>query len=302
MILLRLDGRIGNQLFMYAFAKSISEKCNEPYIIIDDTEVLKQGYVNSLMEYALEHVEYVHNHKLLYSSDYFVQNSIFNLYRIIRKPLSFNNRFLLEKKCQPVFNKFGTILCENGYLEVDVNNKQNILINGYFQSEKYFTNVSKYIRDVFSLEGDKDVNNYHNIDKIRSRNTVCVSIKVQHNVDSPMYDVCHDGYWQKAMEYICENVDNPLFFICSDNVEYAIHNLIDCKKYDVVFQDTTAPVHISLAAMAQCKHFVIGNTSFGWWAQYLSKYDRKIVVAPSRWMKITMPMDIYQDTWHLVEV
>ena len=54
--------------------------------------------------------------------------------------------------------------------------------------------------------------------------------------------------------------------------------------------------------MGECKHFIIGNTTFGWWAQYLSDYNKKIVVAPSKWMKIDMPIDIYQKDWHLVEV
>ena len=62
------------------------------------------------------------------------------------------------------------------------------------------------------------------------------------------------------------------------------------------------PVHTSLAAMALCKHFIIGNTSFGWWAQYMSKNKNKIVIAPSKWMRIDMPIDIYQDNWMIIEV
>ena len=145
-------------------------------------------------------------------------------------------------------------------------------------------------------------NYYPDIVKIRNRNSVCISIKVQHNVGNSIYDVCNDGYWQKAINYICQNVEDPLFFICSDNVEYVKENLIDCTKYDAVFQNPKIPVNVSLSIMGQCKHFVIGNTTFGWWAQYLCKYDKKIVVAPSKWMKIDMPIDIYQNGWHLVEV
>ena len=61
-------------------------------------------------------------------------------------------------------------------------------------------------------------------------------------------------------------------------------------------------VEKSLAVMGMCKHFVIGNTTFGWWAQFLNGRDDKIVVAPSRWMNVDMPIDIYQDNWHLIEV
>ena len=99
-----------------------------------------------------------------------------------------------------------------------------------------------------------------------------------------------------------ENVNNPLFFICSDNVEYVLEHLIDAAKYDYIIQDKKMPVHISLAVMAECKHFIIGNTTFGWWAQYLSVNQNKIVIAPSKWMAIDIPVDIYQKSWRLIEV
>ena len=146
------------------------------------------------------------------------------------------------------------------------------------------------------------VEQYTGINEIRKRNSVCISVKVEHNVGSSLYSVCDIEYWKQAISYITENVDNPLFFICSDNVEYVINNLIDTSKFQYIVQDKEMPVHISLSVMAECKHFIIGNTTYGWWAQYLSSNKNKIVVAPSRWMAVDMPIDIYQDEWHLIEV
>lgn len=302
MIYLRLDGRIGNQLFMYAFAKCISKKRNNELIVIDDKEAIKRDYHNSLMDYDIDNVQYVHDHKMLYSKEFIKQNLIFFFYRVIRKKMSFNKRLSFEKRFQKFFNKNGLILCENGYLDYTIPSTKNILINGYFQSDKYFWEVRDEIIDTFTVDYETMKLCYPDIVKIRNRNSVCISIKVQHNVGNSMYDVCNDGYWQEAIDYICKNVENPLFFICSDNVEYVKNNLIDCSKYDVVYQDSGIPVNVSLSIMSQCKNFVIGNTTFGWWAQYLCNYDKKIVVAPSKWMKIDMPIDIYQEGWHLVEV
>lgn len=302
MIYLRIDGRIGNQLFMYAFARSVSKRTGDMEIIIDDTEVLKRNYLNSLPFYDLENVKYVHDHRMLFKSKLLKQNIIFTLYRAVRKPMNFNYRFAMEKKWQPFFNRNGAILCENGYLEYDVAGKKNIFIDGYYQCDRYFENVADEIRKKFSLENSEELKKYPGIDQIKSRNSVCISIKIQHNVGNSIYDVCNDGYWQKAIQYIYDRIDNPLFFICSDNIEYVKNNLIDCKKYDVIYQDGNLPVPVSLAAMGQCKHFVIGNTTFGWWAQYLNPSKDKIVIAPSKWMKIDMPIDIYQDGWHLMEV
>ena len=302
MIYLQVDGRIGNQLFMYAFAKNVSEETGDTDIVIDDTKVLKRNYLNSLPFYHLDNVTYVHNHKMLYSPRFMKQYIIFTMYRIIRKGLDFNRRFLMEKKWQPFFNRNGAILCENGYLNYNVKGKKYIFIDGYFQSDKYFKNIEKEIRATFSLSNSKELEKYPGIEQIRERNSVCVSIKVQHNVGSSIYDVCNDGYWQKAIDYICRNVEQPFFFICSDNIEYVRNNLIDCEKYDAIYQDSNVPVHISLAVMGQCKHFIIGNTTYGWWAQFLNPNKDKIVVAPSKWMRLDMPIDIYQEGWHLEEV
>ena len=302
MIYLRLDGRIGNQLFMYAFAKNISEKRENEIIVIDDKEVIKRGYKNSLIDYKLQNVRYVHNHKMLYSREFIKQNIIFFMYRVIRKNMSFNKRFFLEKKYQAFFNRRGLILCENGYLDYEIPSTKNVFINGYFQADKYFNDVRENVLEDFTLNTKILESYYPDVLKIQQRNSVCISIKVQHNVGDSMYDVCNDGYWQEAIEYICQRVENPLFFICSDNVDYVRENLIDCVKYDVIYQDPKIPVNVSLAIMGKCKHFIIGNTTFGWWAQYLSQYNDKIVVAPSKWMRIDMPIDIYQKGWHLVEV
>lgn len=302
MIYLRMDGRIGNQLFMYAFARSISKKRGDELIIVDDREAIKRNYHNSLMDYELENVEYVHDHKMLLTPGFIKQNVIFFIYRVVRKKLSYNQRYSLEKKFQKFFNRNGLILCENGYIDYTMPQTKNILLNGYFQADKYFEDVREEVIDAFTVDNSTMESFFPDVEKIRERDSVCISIKVQHNVGNSMYDVCNDGYWQKAIEYICENVENPLFFICSDNVEYVKNNLIDCTKYDAVYQDSSIPVNVSLSIMGQCKHFVIGNTTFGWWAQYLCNYDKKTVVAPSKWMKIDMPIDIYQEGWHLVEV
>lgn len=302
MIYTRIDGRIGNQLFMYAYAKRLSKELEDNDIVIDDAEVLRRNYDNSLVDYDLSNVRYVHDHKIMNSPKYWKQALIFLLYKIVRKPLNRRHRFALEKRMQPFFNKNGLFLCGMWYIPHSLKKGKDVFLDGYFQSDKFFSDVSKELIREFSLSNNEQVNNYPGIDLIRSRNSVCISIKVQHNVGNSKFDVCNDGYWEEAINYICEHVENPLFFICSDNVEYVKEHLIDCTKYDAIFQAHNYPVSVSLAVMGNCKHFVIGNTTFGWWAQYLSEYPDKIVIAPSRWLNIDMPIDIYQDGWHLVEV
>ncbi|MCM1498554.1 MAG: alpha-1,2-fucosyltransferase, partial [Clostridium sp.] len=303
MIYLRLAGRIGNQLFMYAYVRTLQHKKGDYDLIIDDSANIVSGYINSLKEYNLPDCRYVSDNNELktnraWRGPYFW----LRVWGKIKGHLDYRERYNIEKRFQPIFNRLGVISMENGYIKTSKVLPRNILVDGYFQSESFFAGYEREIRELFSLKNELERSEYPNLDKIRSRNTVCISIKVQHNVGNKMFDVCNHGYWEEAIEYMIKKVENPLFFVCSDNIPYVKEHLIDCTKYDMVEQAADFPVHISLAAMAECKHFIIGNTSYGWWAQYLSEFPDKIVVAPSEWYGIDVPCDIGMETWHRIEV
>lgn len=298
MIYLVLRGRIGNQLFMYACANAL-RKSSDELIIIDDSAVLKEGWTNSLQFYHLKSVRFVHRKQFF--SPFFKQLILDEYHQKRILNLEFNDKYKYEIKKSHKYEKLGYIACENGFYSFN-RITDNVLLDGYFQSEKYFKATKDDILNQLSLENSFELKNYPNISDLINRNSVCISIKVEHNIGSSLYDVCTKDYWRTAIEYIISNVDNPLFFICSDNVDYVLENLIDASKYDYIVQPKDIPTHISLAAMSYCKNFIIGNTSFGWWAQYMSKYSNKIVIAPSKWMKVDMPIDIYQENWITIDV
>ena len=302
-IYLPLQGRIGNQLFQYAFARAIQLKMpKNTKIIMDDSDIVRCKWENSLVYYDLPNVEYIHDSiiekEYIYSSQYFLRN----VYRLFTRNKDFVKKYEIENKLNKFFNKEGMFFCENGYIESHLNYNKPIYIEGYFQSQKYFNDIKPDLINLFDGKQFEGYEEYPDIQTLRNRNSVCISVKVEHNVGSSMYDVCTMSYWKQAIEYIIETVENPLFFICSDNVDYVLEHLIDSSKFDYVVQDKTKPVYVSLSVMSECKHFIIGNTTFGWWAQYLSKFEDKIVIAPSKWMAVDMPIDLYEDNWHLINV
>lgn len=302
-IFLILKGRIGNQLFQYAIARMIQEELGEnSHIIIDESEVLDRNWTNSLSEYPLPGVEYVQDRRMLKSKAFIIPYFMLCFYYQFIYKTNYRRKYKLEKTFEPFLNRFGLVAIENGYLPYKVNGKRNTIVYGFFQSELYFEKISSQLKKELDLTRELEKNNYPNISQLKERNSICISIKVEHNVEEPMYDVCKKEYWEKAIEYMLENVRDPVFFVCSDNVEYVKEHLIDCQKYDVLCQAKEFPVHFSLAAMSLCKHFIIGNTTYGWWAQYLSANEDKIVVAPKKWMNVDMPVDIYanQKGWHLM--
>lgn len=309
-VYLNLKGRIGNQLFQYAFARAIQKEMGEQAkVIIDESAVESKGWINSLKEYSLPNVEYVNDKEYLRNEEFHLSFFILKLYRKLFRRKNTALQYRIEKLFQPFFNYFGVIAIERGYWFYKINTKRNIILDGYFQSERYFEKYKEDICQLFDLTDLLSEKKYPNLDKIKERNSICISIKVEHNAEQReaseygAFDVCHKEYYQEAIQYILQNVEKPLFFLCSDDIEYAKEHYVNSNKYDVICQAKEFPVHLSLAAMSLCKHFIINNTSFGWWAQYLAKNENKIVVAPSKWKNNNDPVDIYdnQKNWHLIQ-
>ena len=304
MIYVILQGRIGNQLFMYACARTLQKRqAPGSKIILDDVYNIRDGYANSLIHYPLPDVEYVHDMSQRTTPRWALPALARRGANHFENRLNYRERFEWERKCQGLYNALGLIKVENDYLPLPRHLRRNVMLDGFFQTEEYFRDNREELLELFSLKERVDASGYPNLAEIMNRNTVCVSIKVQHNAGNPMYDVCGEAYYRTAIRMITERVDRPLFFICSDNVPYVKEHLIDTSRYDTVEQSADFPVHLSLAVMARSKHFIIGNTSFGWWAQYLCRNPEKIVIAPSRWYGIDVPCEhIYQPNWTLIQV
>ena len=73
----------------------------------------------------------------------------------------------------------------------------------------------------------------------------------------------------------------------------------DTKFY---YEDGNDTVAEKIKLMSMCKHFIISNSSFSWWAQFLSNYDEKVVIAPNMWFRNGEKCGLYMDNWILIEV
>ena len=91
-----------------------------------------------------------------------------------------------------------------------------------------------------------------------------------------------------------------MFFLFSDDVEWVKENIYTgCETY---CEDGTDPVWEKLRMMSSCKHFIISNSTFSWWAQYLSTYKNKIVISPCRWFNNDFESPLIEDDFIKIEV
>ncbi len=180
--------------------------------------------------------------------------------------------------------------------------KSGTYCNGYFQSEKFFPNDVNELKKDLTISNSIIENNPFCKKIIDDDKSVCVSIRLGDYLNNPVHGVCKLEWYFSAMMKMKEELGSPNFYVFSDDIEELKDAFTD--KFNVVFESESGikEDYLKLQMMANCKHFIISNSSYSWWAQYLSENKDKIVIAPNKWYNIDLPCDIYQDNWILLNV
>lgn len=195
--------------------------------------------------------------------------------------------------------------CSYTYEEADfsynpIPYKPNMKIHGYFQSEKYFKHNKDQILPLF--EPKAEIIEYlksRYIDILEHPNTVAIHIRTYFDND-PNHHYYHlngRSYVKNAMRHFPKD---SLFVVFSDKIDWTKQELKGLAK-NMRFIEKEAYYH-DFYLMSLCKHQIISNSTFSWWAAYLNKNSNKIVVAPKKWFGprlIHNTKDLYPEGWIL---
>ena len=162
--------------------------------------------------------------------------------------------------------------------------KDGVMLRGYFQSEKYFENIKDKIKDIY-FKPSKDVVKSLNekwMEKYDFSNAIAIHVRI--GGDRPgikeWFPTCPSSYYIDATNIILErDSDVDSIFCFSDDIEWCKNNM---ASDDLIFIEGNNAVE-DMFLMSYCKHDIIGNSSFSWWAAYLNNNPDKIVVVPDSW-------------------
>lgn len=98
---------------------------------------------------------------------------------------------------------------------------------------------------------------------------------------SGSYNICHESYFTQAIAEIKKRVGNPLFVFFSEDIPWAKATFGNMEN--TYFQSEKDSAWETMRLMNHCKHFIISNSTFSWWGQYLSRNEKKVVVSPDKW-------------------
>lgn len=316
----KIFGRLGNQMFQYAAVRAYQEKyAKQEKINLDfsDTfQYLERGNRLELLNFNIQECKFSKvkttlPQKIILKYLYIRKIGCFIMSKINPKK-NFDQRYYeFEKKHQKKLNKHGIYSMNHGYADISPSNKKNKIFIGSFESPKYFEEIREILLEEFTPKYGVIKDNEEFLKDIKETESVCVSIRRGDFVEDPKarnrFYVCKPEYFKDAIKEMQKRVKKPTFFIFSDDVEWCKNNL-DFLPKGTRFEPLTNPVYEKLRLMYNCKHFIISNSTFSWWAQFLSRNDKKVVIAPKVWKKNTYysdcfggNMDIYQEGWILID-
>lgn len=317
MIYVEMYGRLGNQMFRYAIARKLQvnfypdeEICisfnqiNEIATTCNDL-----SWKNELKDFKINgYVEYNKSGKVIFNETSLIQKIICFLYYIKLKKLSgvaMNETVQLEKKFADILIKTGVYWFRYGNYQLKHSNFHNKFVSGSFENPEYFDDIKDLLVEEFTPAHDILPKNKNLYCVIEAKQSICVSIRrgdfVNDEKIGKTHNVCTLDYYHRAIEYMKRHILNPVFVMFSDDISWVKENIMFEDEDEVVYEDGTDPVWEKLRMMYSCKHFIISNSSFSWWAQYLSRNDSKIVVSPVRWYNNTYESGLIQSTFVKIE-
>lgn len=289
-----IRNRLGNQMFQYAYARALQIKFFPDYRLVINTYRLKKeteqrkrdNFVNSLDDFRLCNVTYLD--EKLSTAKTFIQLCLAVgrdkiLSRIL--PRMFLRRFD-RVFLQPLFNIVGLYnpLFTASYARPRRSCSRHIFCDALFENALYFDGIRDTLLDEFTPCHDVLPHNYDFLNNTETSESVCVSIR-RGDFLSPknkhVFNVCDEEYFISAMKALRSEIPGCKFFVFSDDVDDVKHNMK--FPFDVEYECGGDPVWEKLRLMYSCKHFIISNSTFSWWTQYLSRNEHKIMYAPTPW-------------------
>lgn len=274
MIIIKLKGGLGNQMFQYAFAKIIARK-NNTQLLIDNSFFnhgeKKIGATPRNFELDIFNISFKKATKQDLS--YFYKLSFINK---LKKKLGLNYPKTYNEKSSK-YNKLIELI------------KEPVYLSGYFQSFKYFLGHENFVRDIFSFPtSNLNDENIILLETIKNSESVSIHIRRGDYVSDvhtqKFHGNCSLNYYFAAIKLIKSQVDISQLIFFSDDMDWVREQFIDLPQSKLFVTDNAGDNSWKdMFLMSSCKHNIIANSSFSWWGAWLNKNPNKIVVAPKNW-------------------
>jgi glycosyl transferase family 11 len=281
MVITRLIGGLGNQLFQYALGRRLAHKHGVP-LKLDIT-----GFdTYKLHAYSLSHFNL--NASVATPEDLrpFSRSLTGRISRRLQsyRPVRWR-RWIVE----PHVHFAPEILQAGSY----------VYLEGHWQSEKYFSDVGALLRDEIRVMTSPRGLDAELARDIQRSCAVAMHVRRGDYMTNSTHGLCSIEYYAEGMRRIRRIEPQAHFFVFSDDPQWAAEALSADAAVTVVGHNGANRNYEDFRLMSMCRHFVIANSTFSWWAAWVATHPAKIVIAPRRWFATGLVdgSDVVPESW-----
>jgi len=289
MIVVRLMGGLGNQMFQYALGRRLALKRNVPLILdltwfgVQKKRMYELGQFNIQAQIAnpfvIEQISPFSHHNLVRGGYCWIANNL---------PFCDGHIFREQK---------------DGNFDPKVFESKNLcFLEGYWQSEKYFKPIEDQIRADFTLKRPLSLDDQRLVEEMRNNpNSVSVHVRRGDYVSDlsviQRHYICTPDYYLETMRWVNQKLGRDVYYyIFSDDPDWCCSGLDYPSQYKIVSTKERSSVQ-ELILMSNCRHAIISNSSFSWWGAWLINDPQKTVVYPKKWFNNLNVPDIPPENW-----
>jgi len=285
---------------------------------------IRSGLGNQMFQYAVGRQLAIRNNSQLrldtsFYADYQLRRFELDSFAIEATKLNRAERILLRGALGHRFPTLGRIAGsvlggpvaeredqQNGFDESITKVNGNIYLRGFWQSWKYFSDIRPQLQREFTVrsaipERDKEMEA-----QISDSQSICIHIRRGDYVSNPetakIFGTCTIDYYRSAVELIRARIENPRFFVFSDDPDWCESNFASYAHCTFSRPSPDRLPALDLRLMTMCRHFILSNSTFGWWAAWLAAAPAKTVVAPQNWYRAGWTTkDLFPREWILLQ-
>jgi len=284
-IIINIQGGLGNQMFQYASAKSLALKHNvelklDPNFQNDKLRDYKLQYFN-----INEHI--ATKDEILDLTISFKKHNRFQ-HKVLRK-LQLLKPYYKRRvyKHKMWVNDLGILKASN-----------NVYLDGYWGRENFFKDIRNELLDILEIKNDFINDDFLKLNyEISNKNSVSVHLRRGDYAKDPktlkFFGLMPVEYYQKSIDYMNKKYENNVFYVFSDDINYVKQNFNFNSDVKYIENKNLQDYH-ELKLMSFCKHNIIANSTFSWWAAWLNENSDKIVIAPKKWYNDKIAQEYYE--------
>lgn len=269
MIIVKLMGGLGNQMFQHAFGRVLETNLQEK--VLYDRSWFYQNFAGTTprelelnaFDLSLPYIKYK---KPVFSG------KIGRLIKILKQAINLEPKYIKVN--------------EETFVLDQIKDKNHYYFEGYWQNPQYFEGIRETILKDFSFPELKNPEDANLHDQIATCESVAVHIRRGDYINNPAtnqyHGTCSIEYYKNASEHIVSRIPNAKLFLFTDDPDFVKNNFGFLSNATVVSNSIRSDID-ELNLMHLCKNFIIANSSFSWWGAWLSQNPEKIVIAPQKW-------------------